>query len=463
MQDLLKLLIPLFIVFVLLGCQKKADVPKHIFFIVIDTLRADHLGCYGSKVPTSPTIDCLAKEGVLFKNAYSTSSNTLESVFSFFTSNVNLNYQVWNKDLLSSYISIQKCFKQAEYNTLAVISNPWLKGSQYLFKESFVHCQFVVSKGWKQQGIHNTTDLVTQAILDFLPSKFNPSAKNFFYIHYLDPHDPYNPPVNYGFFSDNLPLRPFLKKGNVTAISGSNEVIRKYKQNPAYSDIPHPKSISKNELNYLISKYDSEIRHVDFNIKELITRLEEMDILKDSLIVITSDHGEEFLEHGCFKHGFQLYDETIHIPLIFYWKDNLNAQCTENLVSGIDIAPTILELCQIKPPASMLGKNILSKKVTEESSLFCTHFWNQNQQGMRTNKWKLIENVKSGEIKIFDIDNDPKEQNNLFDNDSKKWDHLFKTYKNLLSKHSVKKDEKEEKKLEIDQETKEQLKALGYL
>jgi len=188
-----------------------------------------------------------------------------------------------------------------------------------------------------------------------------------------------------------------------------------------------------------------------------------MDILKDSLIVITADHGEEFLEHDCLAHGFQLYDETIHIPLIFYWKDHLEADCSERLVSGIDIAPTILELCQIKPPDSMLGKNILKKKVREESSLFFTHFSNQKKRGMRTGKWKLVENIRTGEIKIFDIDNDPKEQNNLFNNDSKKWDHLFKAYNNLLSKHGVKKDEREKKKLEIDQETKEQLKALGYL
>ncbi len=136
--------------------------------------------------------------------------------------------------------------------------------------------------------------------------------------------------------------------------------------------------------------------------------------------------------------------------------------CKENLVSGIDIAPTILELCQIKPPTNMLGRNILKKTLDEKPILFSTHFY-QNQRGMRISKWKLVENIKTGEIKIFDIDNDPKEQNNLFDNDSKKWDHLFKTYKNLLQKHSVKKDETQGKKLDMDQETREQLKALGYL
>jgi arylsulfatase A-like enzyme len=466
MQNLLKHCIPLFILFVLLGCQGnligrqgQVTAPKHIFLIVIDTLRADHLGCYGYKVPTSPTIDRMAKDGVLFTNAYSTASSTLESVFSFFSSTTNLGNLVYYKDYVSVYSSLQKLFKKEGFNTLAVVSNPWLKARKDIFQDGFIHFQFFESNKW----LPNTTDKVTEAVFNFLETKFNSNGKNFFYIHYLDPHAPYRPPVNYGFFTGKPPIRHLVKNGKVHALSGENKIRSRRKKNPTYSGIPSPEFLSEEDLDYLISKYDAEIKYVDFHIEKLLIKLKEMDILKDSLIVITADHGEEFLEHDCLAHGFQLYDETIHIPLIFYWKNKLNAQCRENLVSGIDIAPTILELCQINPPASMLGKNIFSKKVKEEPILFCTHFKNQNQQGMRTDKWKLIDNLRSGEVKIFDIDNDPKEQNNLFDNDSKKWDHLFKTYKNLISKHSVKKDEKEEKKLEIDQETKEQLKALGYL
>jgi len=459
MQNLLKHLIILFILSGLVGCQGKVDVPKHVFFIVIDTLRADHLGCYGSKVPTSPTIDRLAKEGVLFTNAFATASSTLESVISFCNSTTALTNRIYKLNpqeaLPLSNDSLQKHLKEAGYNTLVVISNPWLKYHQDYFKDGFTHFQFVGRGGnW-----YNTTKKVTQVALNFLEKNFNTSGKNFFYIHYFDPHSPYISPADYGFFSGKASTR-FLP---VDSFAGEKEVLEKFKKDPKYSGIPCPKPISNNDLNYLISRYNSEIRHVDFNLEKLTTRLQEMDILKDSLIVITSDHGEEFLEHGCFKHGYQLYDETIHIPLIFYWKDHLNAQSKGNLISGIDIAPTILELCQIKPPSSMLGRNILKRRKTEEPILFCTHFINQEQRGMRTNKWKFIENVKTGEIKIFNIENDPKEQNNLFDGNPKKWDNLFKTYKNLLSKHSVKKDEKEKKKLEIDQETKEQLKALGYL
>jgi len=84
-----------------------------------------------------------------------------------------------------------------------------------------------------------------------------------------------------------------------------------------------------------VSQYDGDIRYVDSQIGNLIDKLQAMKILEDSLIIITSDHGEEFREHGCFKHGFQLYDETLHIPLIFYWKGHFDTQSKETIVSGM--------------------------------------------------------------------------------------------------------------------------------
>jgi arylsulfatase A-like enzyme len=453
MDNVLRCFVLLSLLLIPLGCQKKATAPKHIFFIVIDTLRADHLGCYGHKVSTSPTIDRLAKEGVLFKNAFSTASNTVESVFSFFSSTTNLGNLVYNKDYVGVYSSLQKLFKKEGFNTLAVVSNPWLKVRKDIFQDGFIHFQFVKSNKW----LPNTTDKVSDAVLDFLESKFISSEKNFFYIHYLDPHGPYVPPVDYGFFSGKPPTRSL----DIHSLSG--EAAVRNNKAPNFKGMPIPKPVTDNELNYIISSYDSEIKHVDLNLKKLLARLQEMNILQDSLIIITADHGEEFLEHGCFKHGFQLYDETIHIPLIFYWQGHLAPRIKRVLVSGIDIAPTILNLCQIKPPAGMLGKNILDKKVKDEPSLFCTHFLYQKQKGMRTIRWKLIENERTGDIKIFDIKNDPGEQNNLFNSNQKKWDHLLKTFEQLLSKHGFQEDEKVQKTLEIDPETREQLKALGYL
>ena len=448
--------------FLFLGCQKQDAAPKHIFFIVIDSLRADHLGCYGYKPSTSPTIDRLAREGILFKNAYSTASSTLESVISFFNSTTSLTNQIHNlspeeaKSLSKN--SLQKNLQQAGYNTLAVVSNPWLIYHRDYFGNGFTHFEFVFSNSLGYEALYNTTEVVTHTVIDYLDAKFDSKRRNFFYIHFLDPHDPYRPPVDYGFFSGENSQDPLF----VHHVSGEEKVKSQLKKDPNYSALPIPEPISQNDLNYLISQYDGEIRHVDFHIEKLLKKLELMNVIDDSLIIVTSDHGEEFLEHGCFKHGFQLYEETIHVPLIFYWKDHLDPQSKGTIVSGIDIAPTILDFCQVKIPSAMLGRNVF-KKDNEEPMLFCTHFINQNQRGMRMGRWKLIKNLATDEIKIFDIEHDPYELNNLFNSATNRWEHLFHSYTSLLQKNSVKKDEKPKKKLEIDPKTREQLKALGYL
>jgi arylsulfatase A-like enzyme len=459
-------ILTIFLLF-LLGCQKKDASPKHIFFIVVDTLRADHLGCYGYDASTSPTIDQLAKEGVLFKNAHSTASSTLESVISFFNSTTALTNKVYKLNPQEaaplSERSLQNTLRQSGYNTMAVVSNPWLKYHEDYFKGGFTHFKFVISDYWQQKGIYNTTDKVTEAVEQFLDTKFDQTGRNFFYIHYLDPHDPYRSPEDYNLIAE-IPrgIRPVLLMGMVDAVSGNQQVLKKFKKDPTYFDIPKPFHVTKKALQYLISRYDAEIRHIDYNLDKLLVKLRDMNILEDSLIIVTADHGEEFLEHGLFKHGYQLYDESIHIPLIFYWKDHLKATRKENFVSGIDIAPTILNFCQINAPSSMLGSNMFSED-RKEPILFCTHFINQQQVGMRTDRWKLIQNLRTGEIKIFDMKNDPDEKNNLFDGDLESWAHLLTPFKTVLTKHVIQEHEAKKKELEIDSETKEQLRALGYL
>ena len=420
------------------GCQKKTDVPKHVFLIVIGTLRADHLGCYGYTVPTSPTIDRLAREGVVFTNAYATSSNTLESVFSFLncstalTNNVHIHSPADIKHI--SVGSVQKYLKRAGYRTLAVVSNPWLKAYQDYFQDGFNHVKFVGSKSW---GIPNTTELVSGTVSDFLTAKLDRKGKNFFFVYYLDPHDPCRPPVDYGFFSGEVPQKP----PSIHDLSGEEALRTRVKEDPDYVGLPVPEHISQNEMKYMISQYDGEIRHVDFHIEKLIDKLRAMKILDDSLIIITSDHGEEFLDHGLFKHGFQLYDESIRIPLVFYWKNHFVAQSKDAVVSAIDMAPTILAACGLDVPSAMLGSDVF-KQEGEEPVLFCTHYVNQNQRGMRLGKWKLIENVATDEMMIFDLAADPGEKNNLVDDPLTPRDELLKAYKKVLAKHSVKPDEK---------------------
>ncbi len=448
------------------GCSKKAEGPKHVFLIVIDTLRADHLGCYGYKAPTSPTLDKLAQEGIIFKKAYSTASSTLEGTISLFNATTALTNKIHTlsptESQLLSKTALHKYLKEAGFNTLAVVSNPWLKYHQNYFRDGFNDFHFVTSESWEQAGLFNTTSVVTQSVLDFIDTKVDITGRNFFYVHYLDPHDPYFPPVDFGFFSGEVPQESVF----VHSISGEEALRARLIQEPDYVGLPIPEPLPRNVFNYKVSRYDSEIRYVDLHLEKLLDKLKAMKILDDCLIIITSDHGEEFLEHGLLKHGFQLYDETIHIPLILYWKGHLDAQSRETIVSGIDIAPTILDFCQLQKPPVMMGNSLLSKK-KDEPILFCTHFINQNQRGMRMGKWKLIENVATGEMKVFDMDKDPGERKNLFTDFLPQREDILQSYKKLLENHSVKtdgpQDRKSQQPLEMDTETREQLETLGYL
>jgi arylsulfatase A-like enzyme len=452
------------LVALLAGCQDEAPAeprsgpPRHIFLIVIDTLRADHLGCYGYPRPVSPTIDRLASEGVIFENAFASSNNTLESVSSLFTSTTALTDQVYKKGFPVSYTPLQKRFEEGGYNTLAVVANPWLKFHERFFEDGFRHFEFVGDEDpdvWSA----NTTRQVARTALEFLEDKFDPAGRNFFYIHHLDPHDRYRPPVDYGFYSG--PHHDPLPEAHV--LSNEEEVYRRHKQDPDFYGVARPEPVSDAALDFLIASYDGEIRYIDDHIGKLIDRLDSMDVLRDSLIVLTSDHGEEFLEHGLLKHGFQLYDESIRVPLIFYAPGYLAPRRDARLVSGVDIAPTLLQVAGLSVPEHMLGASALDAEPQRDAVLITTHYVNQDQRGIRTRKWKLIEDLRTGETHLFDLERDPGERTNLYAGDPDPWSELFESFAELVARHAPPEDEERTETPSMDADTHQQLKALGYV
>ena len=361
---------------------------RHVFFIVIDTLRADHLGTYGYERGTSPTIDRLAQGGVVFENAFANASSTLESVYSFFTSTTAVNELVYVEGLPLWGSPLHKCFERGGHQTLAVIANPWLHGVEFFFDNGFENLEFI---NLNDQWVDNSTERVTEAVLDKLENDLDPLKDSFFYIHYLDPHDRYLPPRDYGFALADRPA----KRPTTHWLSGEPDVDRRLQADPAFAGIATPRAATAELLDHLVADYDGEIRYVDENLRRIVDKLEDLEILEDSVLVITADHGEEFLEHGCLKHGFQLYDETLRIPLIVYAPELLAPARRQDLVSGIDIPVTLLTLAGLPIPEHMLGRDILADRLEQAPVLVSTHFKNQEQHGMRSERWKLIENLKT--------------------------------------------------------------------
>ncbi len=421
--------------------------PRHVFLIVIDTLRADHLGSFGYKRATSATLDRLAREGVSFTHAYSAASYTAESVISIFTG-ISAP-AVENVSTRSR--PVQVLFKEAGFATYSIVANPWLNSSK-LFREGFEH-----ESKFSDWEAPNTTDEVTRLSIAQIEAHARSGKPGFFYIHYLDPHDPYTASIDYGFYQGP----PLQRELNYLDHFSGEFKARKAWAESQWRGMPTPLPLAPAELAQFVANYDTEIRRVDEGISELIDALEKNKMLEDSLIVLTSDHGEGFLDHGQLKHGFQLYDELVHVPLIFFAPGRLKPAVRQDLASGIDIAPTLLAFNGLSQPDYMRGFDLLKGRPKERPVPLRTHFLNQQQRGFRTLHRKFIHDEITGEKLLYALDHDPKERTPI--TDPQQIADADKLLHEVTSRYELQPEGPRLPEELMDQATRERLRALGYL
>ncbi len=431
----------------------------NVILIVIDALRADHLGCYGYKRDTSPNIDKFAKEGVLFTKAFSQGAATRISIPSIFTSLYPGVHKVLkvNGSLASPFVTLPELLKKKGYISAAFVGSQLTTISN--FQQRF---QF-----YEEVNIY-TTPQITKKAIDWLKEKSPPF---FLYIHYFDCHVPYLPPSPYR----NL----FYQKD----INEEMDAYMQYFGVDRDSALPYAQKLKAkgiDRLDFIISQYDGQIRYVDDHIKMLLEELENLKLSENTLIILTSDHGEEFKDHGYFFHERVLYDELIHIPLIIRLPKILpQSKIIPNLVRHIDIMPTILDILKISSNNVMQGKSLLPL-VREETTIlsdaaFSEGYYNIGHlklKGIRTDKWKFIEvhNVVTNTYtyELYDLENDPRELNNLVEEKPKEVS-LFKeklrdyTFSCQKIRGSILGEDFIDKPVMLDEETKERLRSLGYI
>jgi arylsulfatase len=300
--------------------------PTRIYFILIDTLRADHLGCYGYERPTSPFIDRLATEGVLFERAFSVSSYTREVVASLFTGlypTSNSWGRGWNAAPDPARYTLAEIFQQNGYRTALFSSNPVLRDLP--FDRGF-ETNYFAPYDSGNSGFDDQTVLRAAASI-----KEYPDARWFVYLHLLDPHGEYEPAPTF--------LQKFTQKPLPNPL-------------PLYSYIRYHlpelrrEGFGPGEARFedMINRYDAEVAYADFCVQTFFEELRPLGLLNDALVIVCADHGEEFLEHGYVEHGWQLYRESIHVPLIFWSPNRLQPQRVSEPVSLVDVFPTILTL-----------------------------------------------------------------------------------------------------------------------
>ena len=443
----------------------------NIILISLDTVRPDHLGCYGYERNTSPAIDRLAADGVLFKNTYSTTSWTLPGHVSLLTSLNCLNHQV--------YFPLQKINPEAP--TLADILRTQqfycaaFTGGGYLsetygFSKGFDSYQEIKLHGNKAIRF-DEAERLAQLASRWLEDNKN---KNFFlFLHTYQPHDPYAnlSPIGKEFLEEDSEWKQ-VTMGTLLDERGG----RFYAQ---YSEI---------EKQNIIDVYDGEIKYTDVSfVQPIVDKLKELGLYEKSLIILTSDHGEEFFDHEAWLHDHSVYDEGIRIPLVVKFPDaEYKGIQVENIARITDIMPTILDRASIKINRQRfdgvslvpLIKGKEKKQRTFVSDIALREFKmspsvisiNKDHFKFILNKkisspyiQRLARNFDGSQIELYDLENDPRETKNLAANIAYR-DMCFELLNNIKQMYEkADKMKKEGDEVTLDQSLRERLKALGYI
>lgn len=425
------------------GCRDPR--PRNLLLISLDTLRADHLGSYGYARPTSPFLDSLAAEGVVFERAHTTSPWTLPSHTSLFTGLYPSQHGVKNEgfSLPGDVPTLSQALAGRGFATAAVVSAHFL-APRYGLDRGFER-YLVVPTNPRHGGAATT---VTAEGLGWLAKR---QGRPFFlFLHYMDIHSDYRPAPSF----EALFASPYRGR-----VDGSTRQLRAFTRKLiTFDDVDRAR---------LIDLYDAEIRQLDDGLERLFSRLREQGELEDTLVVVTADHGEEFFEHGGVLHGQSHYQEMLHVPLILSGPGLPKGRRISEPVSLIDLAPTLLALFGAPAPATLPGRDLAplwrSRDTSwPERSLFAeadrTVESRDTERALIRGNWKLVVHRDTGELELYDLAADPREQQNLAQSDPERAIRLAAELTATLA------SERRASELpQVSPSERRQLQSLGYL
>ncbi|MCA9002663.1 MAG: sulfatase, partial [Planctomycetes bacterium] len=284
------------------ACSKAPKPKPNVLWIVVDTMRADRLG--GERGLT-PYLDRLGSRGVVFESAYSHAPWTLPSMASMLTSLHPKEHGAGGR--LGSFQALRKdvstapaVFARAGYQTRAIVNVEFLK-EKYGVTRDFESLDLVAFNN--NVEVRNA-EATSAAALEFLEGAG--TEKPFFlFLHYFDPHAVYDPPQP---FRRRFAAQPDREGGEGRTLFGTREHMMALRQGQL--------QLTPEWIGRAARLYDGEMAYTDAEIGRLLDRLGDMGLLENTIVVFTSDHGEEFLDHGNFEHGHTVFDELIHVPLV---------------------------------------------------------------------------------------------------------------------------------------------------
>jgi arylsulfatase A-like enzyme len=480
-----------------------SETPRrpNVILIILDTLRADHLSCYGYGKNTTPNIDAFAAQAVRYSHAYAAASFTLPSIATIVTGlypcghNANRTSEpAGNKD--SSLIQIlydqglndnnttfAEFLKKAGYSTAGITSNIYI-GRSYGFQQGFDYFDddlpsvaavmpmcaavsflnlffpiddFLTSRGHNGQRI--AAQINTSAI-GWL-NRYDTTNPFFLMLHYFDVHHPY--------FPESLGMQsvPFAIKNRYARCSNYGDIEKQI----VASVMSGHKTLLQDEKDFLIDNYDRELLVLDKKVGELFSYLRKNNLYDESLIIITADHGESFGEHNLMLHGICLYEDNLHVPLIVkYPLSDQKKGTVDSPVSLTGIVPTVLSYLSINTPDFIQGasfddpqkQTVLAMHTHNPVPVFLLpEPFNADAVSLLKNGYKLI-SFANGHDELYYLDNDPYETADIIARESSTGAALRADVSQYIEKYTVRRPHKKTPQ-PIDKATIENLRGLGYV
>ena len=393
--------------------RKAARTRPNILLVAIDSLRSDHMSCYGYDRLTTPHIDRFAGEGALFEQTLSAHIPTtpayasmLSGLDCFGTQVVALRHR---GGLPGQVRMLPEILRDAGYATCCVgfTGNPAARGfDQYLDYEAWG--SWNAGRSPKAQNLNDVA-------LPAMEKLARGDAPFFVMLRHMDPHAPYLPPAPYErmFYHGDERDRSNKSMKPVFAFKPFRDFFRSWLP-PGITD-----------KDYVVAQYDGAVAYMDACIRTILTQLEALGVLDDTIVVINGDHGETLYEHECWFDHHGLYEPTLTVPLIIRYPRKIPAG---RRVCGFnqhkDLAPTLLDLAGVRPGLKFDGRSLRrlidGRAASFESEIYITECTWMRKHGWRTPQWKLIVALEPDfhfkpEVELYDLVSDPLELTNVAD------------------------------------------------
>jgi arylsulfatase A-like enzyme len=376
--------------------------PWNVVVYVIDTLRADRLGCYGGPADATPRIDAFAHEAIRFGHGIAQSSWTLPSIASMMTGLGPPRHGAFGPAhaVRPDAPTLAQLLADAGYSTAAYVTN-YLGSGAFGLDRGFARFRFYRERGATRDKVYLRSDALHRRIVRWLAS--SPRTPFLLWVHASDPHYPYLP-------------RPRDMRWREAQPAGADEIRRivdelrpLHNGNEAWG--ARPAYLAPDTAALLRDLYAGEVRAADAWFGRLLDELQARALLEQTIVILTSDHGEEFLEHGGLAHGQTLHREVLDVPFLVRLPGGLGGGAVvDGLARHVDLLPTILQLVGIPAPPALDGVPLLGTDAEVPDEAYAAlQLGRFDQDAVLTRRWKAIRNRNTWRIRVFELASDPME------------------------------------------------------